>query len=359
MSDKKYSVFISSTFDDLKEQRSAVLNVVLQNGHFPLGMELWGAANEQQWQIIQRQIDVADYYVVIIAHRYGTQHKGVSWTEKEYNYAVEKGVPVLGFILDEDTKWEPANIEKGPGAKKLDNFRKKVRKKPVDFWKDTDDLRTKVVLALNRQIQSTPRIGWIRANEGLTSSTANELARLSEENSRLRDELARLAEDDLPTLSFELVEGYFTAHNDDRSHFGVPIWRLEAALALNVTLKKGRPPGFNMPKVALSVQSKDKRLILEPILSDSKGRTLTDLTIDGPMTIRVSGRLKGANIGSEIAAEIVKNDRIEMKLALTPIGYQKQYSLCVGLDYIKHSDPLRWSASQAEPMRFETVPLVE
>lgn len=76
-------MFISSTFEDLEKEREAVLNVILQNGHFPLGMELWGAANEQQWQIIQRQIDVADYYIVIIAHRYGSQHDGVSWTERE------------------------------------------------------------------------------------------------------------------------------------------------------------------------------------------------------------------------------------------------------------------------------------
>jgi hypothetical protein len=193
----------------------------------------------------------------------------------------------------------------------------------------------------------------------MTSATANELARLSEENSRLRDEVARLAEDDLPTLSFELIGAHFEARINGQSQFGTAIWYLSADMALNVTLKKGRPPGFNMPKFALSVRFEDKQLALEPVLSDSNGRTLREVKIDGPMTIRVSGRLNDDNMVSTLAAEIVKNDRIELKLNLSPIGYQKQYSLSVALERVKNSDQLRWSTLQPEQMRFETLPMGE
>jgi hypothetical protein len=65
----------------------------------PVGMEMFSAANEEQWKIIQKQIDDCDYYVVIIAHRYGSLDKTISYTEKEYDYAVLKDIPVLGFCL--------------------------------------------------------------------------------------------------------------------------------------------------------------------------------------------------------------------------------------------------------------------
>src|SRR5262245_53928517 len=127
MADKKYSVFISSTFEDLEKERNSVLRAILEYGHFPLGMELWGAANDQQWSIITKQIDVADYYVVIVAQKYGSIVEGVSWTEREYDYAVDRGVPVLGFILKDGAQWNTNHIDKGEQAERLQVFRRKVK----------------------------------------------------------------------------------------------------------------------------------------------------------------------------------------------------------------------------------------
>ncbi|EME0904200.1 DUF4062 domain-containing protein [Vibrio parahaemolyticus] len=63
----------------------------MEMGHIPVGMEMFSAADEEQWKIIQRQIDESDYYVVIAAHKYGSiAADGVSYTEKEYDYAVKK-----------------------------------------------------------------------------------------------------------------------------------------------------------------------------------------------------------------------------------------------------------------------------
>ena len=70
--DKKYQVFISSTYKDLIEARAKVRDAILSMYHFPVGMEVFGAANEEQWQIIRETIDSSDYYVLIIAQRYGS-----------------------------------------------------------------------------------------------------------------------------------------------------------------------------------------------------------------------------------------------------------------------------------------------
>ena len=59
----KYQVFLSSTYDDLKEQREQVIKAILEMGHIPVGMEMFSAADEEQWKLITRQIDESDYYV--------------------------------------------------------------------------------------------------------------------------------------------------------------------------------------------------------------------------------------------------------------------------------------------------------
>ena len=38
-------------------------------GHIPVGMEMFSAADEEQWQLIVRQIEATDYYVLIVGHR--------------------------------------------------------------------------------------------------------------------------------------------------------------------------------------------------------------------------------------------------------------------------------------------------
>ena len=45
---KKYQVFISSTFDDLRDERKKVLMAVLRMNYIPAGMELFSAADEEQ-----------------------------------------------------------------------------------------------------------------------------------------------------------------------------------------------------------------------------------------------------------------------------------------------------------------------
>ena len=62
--DKKYQVFISSTYKDLMEARAKVRDVILSMYHFPVGMELFGAANEEQWQIISETIDSSEVSIL-------------------------------------------------------------------------------------------------------------------------------------------------------------------------------------------------------------------------------------------------------------------------------------------------------
>lgn len=85
--DKKYQIFVSSTYEDLKEERDQAIKAILEMGHIPVGMEMFSAADEEQWQLIARQIEATDYYIIIVGHRYGSEtREGISYTEKEFDY---------------------------------------------------------------------------------------------------------------------------------------------------------------------------------------------------------------------------------------------------------------------------------
>lgn len=192
--DKKYQIFISSTYEDLKEEREQAIKAVLEMGHIPVGMEMFSAADEEQWQLIARQIEETDYYILIAGHRYGSEtNEGISYTEKEYDYAISKGVPTLGFIIDDNAPWPKTRIDTvQKKKKKLDTFKSKVKGKLVHFWNNKEDLHGKISISLIKAMNTNPRIGWTRASEVIGTEVTKELTRLSTENSVLREELSKL-----------------------------------------------------------------------------------------------------------------------------------------------------------------------
>lgn len=185
--------FSSSTFDDLKEHRDAVVKAVLQLGHLLVGMEMFNAGDQTQWETIKSYIDSSDYYLVILAHRYGSKDpaSGLSYTEKEYDYAGEQGVPRLGFVIRKEAAW-PAHLIETKAKKKLDAFKSKVgSNRVIQFWETPKELAFEVFASLGNEIAINPRTGWVRATEAASPQVAEELARLSKENKELQLELSK------------------------------------------------------------------------------------------------------------------------------------------------------------------------
>lgn len=190
----KYQVFISSTYEDLKDEREQVVKAILKMGHIPIGMEMFNAGNETQWQMIKRRIEESDYYVVIIAQRYGSveEESAISYTEKEYDYATSLDLPSLGFVLKKSAAW-PANKRDDETKKQeaLKEFVVKVEKKMRAGWSNKDDLALAVTTALSETVTAFPRTGWVRADQAVRGETLDEITRLSKENSDLREELLK------------------------------------------------------------------------------------------------------------------------------------------------------------------------
>lgn len=206
MEEKKYQIFVSSTFTDLETARKKVIDMILSLYHFPVGMEMFSADDGEQWQTIEQAINFSDYYVVIIGHRYGAlADDGCSYTEKEYDLAKENGVPILAFIRNRDIPLRDDEREKNQdGQDKLDAFIAKAKaSKMCDFWSSHEELVGKVSVALHKIFHRNPRVGWIRSSGGVSKETTEELAKLSHENRVLREkviELEKNSHEDKPKL---------------------------------------------------------------------------------------------------------------------------------------------------------------
>ncbi|KYQ85511.1 hypothetical protein AWW72_00955 [Acinetobacter sp. NRRL B-65365] len=192
--DKKYQVFISSTYNDLIEAREKATKVILDLYHLPVGMEMFSADDDDQWKIITDAIDVSDYYVLIIGHRYGSlNNNGISYTEKEFNYAKSKKIPIISFIRERDVAVSNSHRETVPESLiKLDKFIEKAKNgKMCAFWTDVSDLERQIAVALPKSFARHKGVGWIRGDTK-SEHIAEEIAKLSEENRKLREENERL-----------------------------------------------------------------------------------------------------------------------------------------------------------------------
>jgi Domain of unknown function (DUF4062) len=194
MDNKRYQVFVSSTYTDLAEPRQAVMMLLLTMDHLPAGMELFGAVDEEQFEFIKRVIDESDYYVLIVGGRYGTEAPdGKSYTEKEYDYAVSAGKKVLAFLHATPEKLEARHTEKSDeGRNKLAAFIAKVNAGRLrTTWSTSEDLAGKVAVALSKAIKLHPAVGWVRAGTAANVDTLSELNEARKEIDRLRHQLAK------------------------------------------------------------------------------------------------------------------------------------------------------------------------
>ncbi|MFW6016152.1 MAG: DUF4062 domain-containing protein [bacterium] len=229
MDQKRYQIFISSTYLDLIEARNKVMEAILNIYHFPIGMEMFSAADDEQWKVIQDTIDTSDYYILIIGQRYGSvTTDGISYTEKEYNYAKSKGIPILSFVRDRNVSTTPEEREdEAEKIEKLNYFVEEVTSgRMCSFWKTPDELTKEVLVALSKAFNTHPRIGWIRADQGITPEISKEITELTKENRNLREEnesLKTQMKDIKPELSVALndTECIKLNYNENYTPFSV------------------------------------------------------------------------------------------------------------------------------------------
>ena len=189
--EKRYQVFVSSTYTDLLEARQEVMQALLESDCIPAGMELFPAADDDQWTLIKRVIDECDYCIVIIAGRYGSVGpEEKSFTQLEYEYAISQGKPVIAFLHEKPGSLPADNTEKAPAqAKKLEDFRNLAKKKMVRYWTTPEGLGSVVGRSLVRLIKSHPATGWVKADSLPSQEATTEILELRKQVDELRHEL--------------------------------------------------------------------------------------------------------------------------------------------------------------------------
>lgn len=186
--DRRHQVFISSTFTDLEDERREIMQSLLEMDCIPAGMEMFPAANVDQMTLIKGVIDQCDYYLVVIGGRYGSMSaEGISYTEQEYDYAIARGIPVMGFVPAQPDAIPHGKTDKdNVAAQKLAAFQAKVQTRVTKDYKNADDLGGKVARGLSQLRKTHPRPGWVRGDQAMTPETRTEIAELKAEVERLK-----------------------------------------------------------------------------------------------------------------------------------------------------------------------------
>lgn len=151
MPDRPIKIFISSTYKDLKSERKMIIEVIRRLGHISKEMESFSAGRRHQWGKITKEIDDSDVVVVISASRYGTLFEdGLSFTESEIIYAIDKGKPLIPLL---SAKQDRKKIDY---KKKLKNFKRKLEEFTPKYFKNRSELLLELVCAI-RDVEKHPK----------------------------------------------------------------------------------------------------------------------------------------------------------------------------------------------------------
>lgn len=168
MGTQPFRVFVSSTFEDLKDYRESVQHALRQLGALDISMENFGARDERPKDECLRLIsDESDLFVGIYAHRYGFIPEGDyrSITEAEYESASTK--KRLIYLVDNDTPWLPKHIDRSASAHKLEEFKQMLQSKHIcKYFSSKDQLAAFVAADVGRELLRTQLPGDERRQRG-------------------------------------------------------------------------------------------------------------------------------------------------------------------------------------------------
>ncbi|MCX0398431.1 DUF4062 domain-containing protein [Clostridium perfringens] len=229
---KKLQIFVSSTYLDLEEERQSAVESILSSKHIPAGMELFRAGNKSQWETIKRWIDESDIYMLILGGRYGSiePESGKSYTQLEYEYALEKEMPLFAVILTNQFLYHKVATQKNDDIiKDLDNpkfkeFKELVMSKMIKEVEDCKDIKLAIKDSIAELEEECNLIGWVKGTEIEDNSDIlkenikinKENLELIRKNTKLEAELSKLKnqikskENEYETIKNELAKKEIT-----------------------------------------------------------------------------------------------------------------------------------------------------
>lgn len=160
------TVFISSTFVDLKEERKKVWDSLEKFDVTVKGMEQFGARTSNPLITCISEVEQSDIYVGIIGMRYGSEepNSGKSYSQLEYEKAVEQNKEILIYLINEDSSSVTPNLIQFDKIQKLNNFKTILKDKhTIDTFSNSQDLVTKLQRKFKELL--TPKVTAIIEDE--------------------------------------------------------------------------------------------------------------------------------------------------------------------------------------------------
>ncbi len=96
-------IFLSSTYEDLKEHRAKAAQAIERLGQQGIRMEIFDTRSDEAADVCLEEIESADAFLGIYAHRYGyvRADSAISITEREFDFAQEKRKLAFCFRSDQ------------------------------------------------------------------------------------------------------------------------------------------------------------------------------------------------------------------------------------------------------------------
>lgn len=115
----------------------------------------------------------------------------------EYDYAIEQGIPVLVFAIDENIELASDKVETDKSKiEKLKMFRTKaMTNRLASIWATPEDLTGKLAISIMKARTEIKRPGWQRAVDFDEASLRREIMELKNENKKLADDLKAAREE--------------------------------------------------------------------------------------------------------------------------------------------------------------------
>ncbi len=170
---KRYSAFVSSEYENLKDDRNEVINCLLDHEILPFCMEHFTVPTNSKFEFIKERIDNADIFILLLGDRYGScDENGISWTQREYEYAEKNGMPMIAIVCPELVtllKQDPSTYTEN-------------QSKQVAFYNKIGYCRavsseftiTKILTQFFNSVNLSDSIGWSRNTDEVTGSKFDE-----------------------------------------------------------------------------------------------------------------------------------------------------------------------------------------
>jgi|GEM_PF-714109 len=146
-------IFISSTYQDLSPHRNRIWELLKTYEVEVRGMEEFGARTAKPLQTCLDEVSESDIFIGIIGMRYGSidLESNKSFTQLEYEVAIEKGKEVLIYLFDEkEGKISPSLID-FENHSKLEEFKSLLKvNHTIDTFISENDLTEKLEKKLDQ-----------------------------------------------------------------------------------------------------------------------------------------------------------------------------------------------------------------